>query len=180
MPRATVLLDACIAINLAATDRIGHVARTLDIAFVMAQQAADEVGHLRDTVDGEAVMTAINMDLHAANGIVQVIPLETAEYALYIELASVVDDGEAATIAVAAARGLQLATDDRKARALCAERHLPEPLRTLALINAYADSARLTEHDIRDLIVKIRDRASFQPQRSDPHHKWWHHHIADA
>lgn len=54
------------------------------------------------------------------------------------------------------------------------------PARTLALIRAYADSVRLTEPDIRDLLAKIRDRASFQPQRSDPDHKWWHHHIADA
>src|ERR1019366_5454476 len=60
-----------------------------------------------------------------------------AGYSVYVELASVVDDGEAATIAVAAQRNLQLATDDRKARRLCAERRIPEPLRTLALIHAY-------------------------------------------
>jgi hypothetical protein len=50
-----------------------------------------------------------------------------------VRLATIVDDGEAATLAVAEARGLQLATDDRKARRVCAELGLPEPIRSLHL-----------------------------------------------
>ncbi len=48
-----------------------------------------------------------------------------------------VGDGEAATMAVAAARSIPLATDDRKARRVCTEElHLPEPGRTLGILRS--------------------------------------------
>jgi len=180
VPRTVLLLDACIAINLAATDRLHHIAGTLDVTFVLTQQAAAEVTYLRDVVNGELVSTPINLGQHTSDGTVQFIDLAPSEYPLYLELASIVDDGEAATIAVAAQRELQLATDDRKARGLCAERHIREPLRTLALMHTYTDTARLGPVHVRDLLIKIRNRASFQPSRSDPDHKWWNDHIEDA
>jgi predicted nucleic acid-binding protein len=180
VPRTVLLLDACIAINLAATDRLHHIAETLDVNFVLTQQAAAEVGYLRDIVNGELVSTPINLGQHTSDGTVQFIDLDPSEYPLYLELASIVDDGEAATIAIAAQRDLQLATDDRKARRLCADRHIPEPLRTLALMHTYTDTARLNHTQVRDLLTKIRNRASFQPPRSDPDHKWWNDHGEDA
>jgi hypothetical protein len=177
VPRTSLLLGACIAINLAATDDFRRIAETANVTFVLTQQAVGEVGYLRDLRNGKVVATHINLSQHATNGTIQIIDLDPAEYPLYLELARIVDDGEAATIAVAALRNLPLATDDRKARRLCAERQIPEPLRTLALIHAYADTAQLPPAEIRSLLIKIRDRASFQPQRSDPDHKWWSDHI---
>lgn len=180
MPTTVLLLDAYIAINLAATDRLHDVAEALGATFALTQQTAAEVGYLRDVVNGELVVTPINLSQYTSHGIVQIIDLDPSEYPLYLELASIVDDGEASTIAVAVRRGLQLATDDRKARGLCAERHTPEPLRTLALLHTYTDTARLSSIRIRELLIKVRDRASFQPPRSDPDHKWWQDHLNDT
>ncbi len=173
----TVLLDTCVVINLAATDRLDDIARRLDITFQLTRQAAAEVGHLRDIIDGEFVHTRIDLDAHAGIGTLQIIDLAPFEYSLYIELAKIVDDGEASTIAVAAARLHSLATDDRKARRLCAERQLPEPTRTLALIRRYVEAGGLSHSAVRDLLVKIRERASFLPPRGDPDYKWWLDHI---
>jgi predicted nucleic acid-binding protein len=178
--RTNLLLDACIAINLAATDRLRHIAETLNVTFILTQQAAAEVDYLRDVVNGELVTTPINLGQHTSDGTIQLIELDPREYPLYLKLASIVDDGEAATIAVAALRDMQLATDDRKARGLCAERHIREPLRTLALMHTYTDTTRLEAVHVSDLLIKIRDRASFQPPRSDPDRKWWHDHIEHA
>lgn len=180
MPPTVLLLDACIAINLAATDQLHDVAEALGVTFTLTEQAAAEVGYLRDVVNGELVVTPINLGQYTSQGIVQIIDLDPSEYPLYLELASIVDDGEASTIAVAARRRLQLATDDRKPRRLCAERHTREPLRTLALLHTYTETAGLTPVHTRDLLIKVRDRASFQSPRSDPDHKWWHDHIQDT
>jgi len=76
-------------------------------------------------------------------------------------------------------RDLDIATDDRKARRLCQERHLAEPVRTLALLHSYAEAARLTDGPVRELLTKVRDRASFQPPRADPDLKWWNDHVGD-
>lgn len=180
MPRPALLLDACIAINLAATSQLQRIAATLDATFVLTRQAAAEVGHLREIIDGELVSTPIDLGQYTSDGTLQIIDLTPPEYPLYLELASIVDDGEAATIAAAAHRNLRLGTDDRKARRLCAERHIPEPLRTLALMHSYTDAAGLSHTQVRDLLIKIRDRASFQPPRTDPDHKWWNDHINDT
>ncbi len=180
MARRVLLLDACVAINLFATDHVRRIAETLGLTFVLTRQAADEVGHLREIIGGEPVSTPIDLGQYTSDGTLRMIDLRPPEYLLYVELASVVDDGEAATIAIAALRNLQLATDDRKARRLCSERHIPEPLRTLALMRTYSDAARLGHIQVRDLLVKIRDRASFQPPRADPDHKWWDGHVNDV
>jgi predicted nucleic acid-binding protein len=173
LPRSPLLLDACVVINLTATDRLPHIAKTANVTFTLAHQAAAEVGYLRDLVDGEVTLTPI--DLGSYDGAtLETIALTPAEYPLYVDLARTVDDGEAATIAVAAERGIPLATDDRKARRVCIELQLAEPMRTLGILHSYADMAGLQRAQLRRLLVKIRDRASFQPPRSDPDFKWWH------
>jgi predicted nucleic acid-binding protein len=172
VPRASLLLDACIVINLAATNRIHHVAEALSFTFTLVQQAAAEVGYLRETADGEFARTQIDLN-HYDSECLEVVRLTTAEYPRYIELAKVVDDGEAATITVAAERAMPLAIDDRRARRLCAELQIPEPMRTVRVLLAYADAVRLPHADIRDMLVNVRDRASYQPPRSDPDRTWW-------
>jgi predicted nucleic acid-binding protein len=178
VPRTPLLLDACVAINLAATNHLHQVAQTLGFTFTLARQAAAEVGHLRDAADGDVILTPIDLGRYDSECL-EVTSLTPAEYPLYVELARVVDDGEAATIAVAVERAMPLATDDRKARRLCAELQIPEPKRTLSILHAYADATRLPHTHLRDLLIKTRDRASFQPPRSDPDRKWWQDTIDD-
>jgi predicted nucleic acid-binding protein len=179
MPRRKLLLDACVAINLAAATRLDTIADMLQVTFVIVEQAASEAGHLRDTVEGAVVLTPINLEQFLLSETLEIHELAPAELELYLELASIVDDGEAATIALAIYSSMDLATDDRRARRLCAERHLPEPLRTTTLLHSYAETARLNNHEIRQMLVQVRDRASFLPARSDPHLKWWDDHISD-
>ena len=172
MPRSPLLLDACVAINLAATDRVEQIAQATEVTFTLARQAAQEVGHLRDTADGETILTPIDLSRYDSTTL-EIVGLVQPEYSLYVELTRTVDDGEAATIAVAVNRSLPLATDDRKARRVCAEFGLPEPTRTLSILHSYADAASLPRAQVRGILVKIRDRASFQPPRNDPDLKWW-------
>jgi len=178
--RSQILLDACVAINLAATDSLDGIANSLHLAILIAQQAAAETGHLRDVIDGELVLTPINLSQFALGDDLQVLELAPSEFALYLELAAIVDDGEAATIAIAIERGLEIATDDRKARRLCEERHLAETVRTLALLHSHAEAARLSNDQVREILTKTRDRASFQPPRADPDLKWWNDHVDSA
>ena len=180
MLRRKILLDACVAINLAATGSLDHIANTLQVTFAIAAQAAAEVGYLRDISGGQAVLTPINLRQFEHDEIIEILELTPAELGLYIELAALVDDGEAATISIAIHRHLDMATDDRRARRLCQERHLAEPLRTVSLLRAYADAAHLAGDQIQQIVASIRDRASFQPSRSDPELKWWNDHAKQA
>lgn len=179
MPRTSLLLDACIVINLTATNRLHHVAQALGLTFTLVQQAAAEVGYLRDMADGDVVLTPIDLARYDSDCL-EIISLAPPEYPRYVELARAVDDGEAATIAVAVERAMPLATDDRKARRLCAELQVQEPMRTLGILHAYADAIHLPHGELRELLIKVRDRASYQPPRSDPDRKWWEETIDDC
>lgn len=172
LPRSPLLLDACVAINLAATDRLEQIAQTIGVTFTLARQAAAEVGHIRDMTEGEITLTPIGLSQYG-DATLEIVDLAQPEYSLYVDLTRTIDDGEAATIAIAVRRSLPLATDDRKARRVCAELHLPEPKRTLGILHSYADAASLSQPQIREILVRIRDRASFQPPRNDPNQKWW-------
>src|SRR5262249_1769625 len=105
----SVLLDACVAINLVATDDLTAIGRVLETTFLMADQAADEMGYLRDEVGGDIVLTPIDFQEYSSTRTMQRVSLNEGELFQYVELAAVVDDGEAATIAIARSRGLKMA-----------------------------------------------------------------------
>lgn len=181
MPNPPLLLDACVTINLVAAGRpIEQIALDTGHRFLITRQAAGEVGHLRDTTDGEDVVIPVDLTSHVQAGAFEIIGTTADEIPLYVELAGLVDDGEASTIAVAIRRGLPLATDDRKARRVCADRGLPEPTGTVALIRQYCEARALEHSHVSRLLSRIRNHASFQPPRSDPDLKWWHDHESGA
>jgi predicted nucleic acid-binding protein len=180
MPNRPLLLDACVAINLVAAGPIEQIALAVGRRFLITRQAAREVGHLRDTADGEVLVRPVDLSRHVQADAFEIIDMTADQIPLYVELAGLVDDGEASTIAVAIEDGLPLATDDRKARRVCAERGLPEPTRTVALIRQYCEAKALEQADVCRLIGRIRSRASFQPPRNDPDLKWWNDHEQGA
>jgi hypothetical protein len=174
-----LLLDACVAINLMATGRLDAIGSAAGVTFLLLRQAAAEAGALRDLAGAELVRTPIDFTPHVRAGTLRVVALVAAELPRYVECARQVDDGEAATIAAAACRGIPLATDDRKARRLCADLGLPAPVRTLALLRQYAEAADLTRTDVRSLLLAVRRRASFAPPRADPDSPWWQGYLDD-
>ena len=180
MPDTPLLLDACVTINLLAAGSIEQIARDVGRCFLVTTQAAREVGHFRDAADGEVVIIPVDLSRHVQASAFEIIDMTAGEIPLYVELAGLVDDGEASTIAVAIKRGLALATDDRKARRVCAERNLPEPTGTVALIREYCETKALERADVSMLLGRIRSRASSQSPRNDPDLKWWNDHEPGA
>lgn len=176
MRNPPLLLDACVTINLVAAGPIHQIARSIGRGCLITRQAANEVGHLRDTADGEVRVTPIDLIDHVQTGAFEVIDLAPDEIPLFVELASLVDDGGASTIAVAITRGMPLATDDRKARRLCAERGLDQPIGTVALMRLYCEAHALDHAHVAHLLQRISSRASFHCPRGDPDLKWWNEH----
>lgn len=179
MAGESVLLDACVAINLVATEDLVAIGRVLDTTFLMVDQAAVEIGYLRDEVGGSIVQTPIDLEQYSRSDTLQFLSLAEGELLQYVELAAVVDDGEAATIAIARSRGLRMATDDRKARRVCADLGMAEPRRSLGILHAYADAAPLNDQGIRERLIRVRTRASFRPGQSDPDYKWWSLYVGE-
>ena len=101
--------------------------------------------------------------------------LETPdEEATFVELAAVVDDGEAMTGALAAHRQCSLATDDRKARRVLGEQIPTVPLlSTLELLKLWVDGAAVPDTELRAAVEGIRVGASYVPGPRAPLYSWW-------
>ena len=172
-PANTLLLDTCVALNLAATGRPTDILATLTPQFAMARQAAEETLYIETITAGIATQEVVDPRQWVAEGVFQILELESAETIQFVTLAAEIDDGEAATLAIARVRGLEVATDDRKARRVAQRLNLPEPVRTSRLLHDYCSAANLPKRDVAEVLRATEQRARFRPPTNDPLHPWW-------
>jgi hypothetical protein len=99
-----------------------------------------------------------------------------AEMAHFLALVSSsrIDDGEAMSGALAHARGLAVATDDKAALKLFGRHSPPIPTcSTASLVRHWADRSAVDAATLRCTLVDIRERAFFEPGPRDPLRSWW-------
>lgn len=119
-----LVLDTSVWINLLATGAAGAVLAALGIPCHAPEQVVAELR--RDPVTG-AVFNSDRHPLRAMSSRVSILTLDPAEQQLFLEIVgapttNALGDGEAAAIAIAACRRMDLAIDDRKARRIIRER----------------------------------------------------------
>ena len=92
----------------------------------------------------------------------------------FVQLASLVDDGEAATGALALHRDCSVAIDDRKARRVMGE-VMPGVglVSTLELMQFWAQEASTPASELQEALRAMQIRASYVPGRRDPLYDWW-------
>ncbi|MBI2919095.1 MAG: hypothetical protein HYY01_14055 [Chloroflexi bacterium] len=177
-PQDLLLLDASCLLNLYATGRFRDIAaaqsRRLGVAEYVVEQ---EALYVWCPGPGEAREERVPVDLSPliAEGLVLVLRLEhQEEEATFVDLAALVDDGEAITVALALHRGCAVATDDRKARRVIVERVPSVPLAsTLELLKRWADEASISHSDLRAAMLAMQAGASYAPGERDPLYGWW-------
>jgi predicted nucleic acid-binding protein len=114
---AGLVLDTSVWINLLATQELDAVLNALAVPCHAPEQVLAEIK--RDPVTG----MPFGPQLHPLRGIstVSIVPLDSTERDLFLEIVGAaapdaLGDGEAAAIAIAVSRHLDIAIDDRKAR----------------------------------------------------------------
>lgn len=176
-----LLLDACVAINLAASGvALEDLAHASAVQFVMVSQAAAETLWLAPLEPGGAPL-AVNVQEFVDAGSVTVVELGDHELLRFIELAREIDDGEAATFAVAIHRGLRVATDDRRAQRLAAETVPAIPIvGTSEIVKRWVEESGVDTQHAAAALRSIELRASYVLRRDDPHFEWWDANVATA
>jgi predicted nucleic acid-binding protein len=168
------ILDACILINLLASDEIEAIlsasARQTFICSVVQRESI----YLR-TEDPQVPRIQVDLQPLIDSGLLTVCSAESdKEVELYVHYASLLDDGEALSLAIALSRGYLLATDERKARRLFLEAagdptHLTS---TSSLVRMWAENHRSAEL-LKECLLKIERRARYQPPTADENYQWW-------
>lgn len=165
--------DACVLLNLLASGRFDDIATGCGLRFAVVSEVAGEALYLRDAASGEH--EPVDLQVFIARGLLEVFALKgQAEQLRFIELAVDLDDGEAASIAIAEARGFALATDDIKARALIQRRAVKIKLwSTFELLRQWQSKAGTTDGELGGVLTNIANRAKFRPKQGHPEFGWW-------
>ncbi len=178
-PPSTLLLDASCLLNLYATGRFSDIATALPYQVAVADYVL-EVEALYvwrpDPTGTREESESVDVSTLIDGGLVQVVGLEgPEEEATFVDLAALVDDGEAITGAIAVHRQCALATDDRKARRVLGERTPTVPLlSTLELLKLWADGTAVPDTHLRAAAEGMRLGASYVPGPRDSLYSWWH------
>ena len=177
-PSECLVLDASCLLNLYATGRLGEIVlafgRQVEVTdYVLEREAiytwqADSTGAHEQAVP-------VDLTLLVEEGLIRVVRLENPEeQETFVALAALVDDGEAATAALALHRGCAVATDDRKARRVFGEFMPDVPLvSTLDLMKQWIDESQVPRDELQAAMDAMRDSASYVPGSRDPLFEWW-------
>ena len=173
-----LLLDASCLLNLYATGFLREIAATLPYQFAVADYVLEqEALYTRLPEPDETREQHVPVDLSplVREGLIHVMRLERLEEKLaFVDLAVLVDDGEAMTGSLAFHRGCSVATDDRKARRVLGQRFSTVPLAsTLELLNLWAEDESVSNVDLQAAMMSMRTGASYVPGYRDPLYGWW-------
>jgi predicted nucleic acid-binding protein len=170
-----MLQDACVLLNLIATDRFEDICSTLNFHFVISTAVLGEALYLRDGSTG--AREEINLQNLIDRKLLTVLSLDSDdERSRYITYAAQLDDGEAMSLALAECRQIPLATDDRKAIRIVKELKLKvEVWSTVDLLQEWQRQGSVLKTEMRKVLVAIENRARFIPKDV----AWWNKILRD-
>lgn len=171
-----LFLDACCLLNLYATTYIERILRALPTKFAVAELVADEsLFVLRSGADkaGEEREMVYLRPLIAAK-LLRIVSLDARQMPTFVNQAVELEDGEAASCALALHDGGAIATDERKVFRVMRERapHI-QLCTTTEIIRAWAEKEHPSKAILIEILTNVRIRGRFVPGRHDPGRVWW-------
>ena len=177
-----LILDASCLLNLYATGRMMEIAAALPWELAVVDYVMEREALYVRTMGVKAEEETVPVDLSPLieEGLLLVMRMETpGEEASFVELAAVLDDGEAMTGAVALNRGHSVAIDDRKARRVLGEKSPGMGLvSTLELMRQWGESAQVQE--VGHALRAMQHGARYIPGQRDPLYAWWRDMMEDS
>jgi len=177
-PRAGILLDACVVINLFASKQMQAILEALPrpvalAAFVREKEVLNIYAGPDDSIT--AKKEAINLQPFIDQKLLQVVPHDSQEFATMLKISKTyIDTGEAISAAIARHRSWSLATDDKIALSFfmhtMPELHL---VSTLDLVKYWAEATQPHLAVIADALANIHKRARYTPHHDHALYQWW-------
>lgn len=168
---AQVVTDADVLMNLLASGCLEEILTTLGITLLVPPTVSNETIYL-EGVDERSGRVPIELSPFEAAGLVSVPELGPDELDLLVELAAVVDDGEAEVIAIAIVRQLTMATDDRKARRVAESRSVAL-VTTPELLQRWQATASVPPDRVGEALRSIERRSRYRPAVTHALYDWW-------
>ena len=143
-------------------------ANTGPVAIVEA--VARETLYIHVLTDGVREREPVELGAFFGSGLLEILrPESDDEFQALVHYATLLDDGEAMTCALATCRGYRIATDEKKTIRLLGSQ-VPI-LGTLDLVRAWEDAASIPGSIMREVLAAIEERG-YVPGTGNPHYTW--------
>lgn len=174
MARSLVMADASALINLEASQIMAEIVDVCEYELgVVHPSVWREALYVRRPSTPDPVRELIDLDAHEREGRVRRLTLEAVETGLYVHFAIQMDDGEAAGLAVAVARGLEILADDRAVtRVIRLESLAVQQITTPAILRRWANAITAPGR-VSEILRNIQAYGNYVPPASDPEYPWW-------
>ncbi len=171
------ILDACALLNLYASGSLEAILKSRHLPCCVVEQVKQESLFIRkpsDTSTGYEYEPVV-LDGYFQSGLLNLVKLESEiERELFVNLAAQIDDGEAATIAIAIARNMQVVTDDKKAvRVLKQEAPKLIWFSTLDVVKTWSETGAISPAELRTALLNILKHANYLPGKKHHLLNWW-------
>lgn len=169
------IVDSCCVINLYAGGNLLSLLPPLGLRLHVPEKVLEESLYIRQLDPADAsklVQRTVDLTPLVEAGLLHRCDLEgEEELSLFVQLATILDDGEAACLAIAKWRGWTLATDDLKGRQEAGISGVPV-VTTPELVKVWADATKADEVAVARLLRDIQTYARFTPHKTMPWHSW--------
>lgn len=166
-----VAVDSDVLMNLLATGCAVEILRATRTVLMAPPTVAGEVLYLESDAVGGA-REQIDLTPLEDSGVLVKLVLDDPEVDLLLELAQVVDDGEAEVMAVALNRSIAMATDDRKARRVAGDRRA-SLISTLEILQRWESVATVSAERMQTVLNLVSHRSRYRPAVGHPLYGWW-------
>jgi|GEM_PF-870166 len=177
MPESNTIIDACSLINFYASTFLDSILKHLSVNFYIVEQVINESLYIRRSDESERGFDyeAIVLESYFKSNLLKVVTLETDnEKNLFINLAELLDDGEAATLSIAISRKMQIITDDKKAIQIL-KQNFPtvQCVTTLDIMKEWSTRNSIEIKEIKRALHNILIHANYLPPQKHHLFNWW-------
>jgi predicted nucleic acid-binding protein len=182
--RFPIVLDACCILNLCASGYFIQILESIPTKFMVAKLIYEkELISLQNLSEGNE--GSLQFETAIARGLLVIVDFESEpedEAEQFVNYAARVDDGEAATCAIAIGRNWSIATDDKKAISFA--KGISPKLKvfsTLELIKYWSIKESIPVDILSTVLTNVRIKARYgPPPKNHPLYTWWQSSIADG
>ncbi|MCB0207957.1 MAG: hypothetical protein KDJ52_01430 [Anaerolineae bacterium] len=173
-----IILDACCVINLYASKQIEVILDAIPKSVCIAAYVKDEeILRIYDISTNRTEDIDLKPLIDKSILVLVYLNLET-EAETHVNLATVLDDGEAVTGAIAYHRNWAIATDDNAAIKVF-KREAPhlQIITTPELIKYWADNNNPPPEVVKQCLQNITVGARYHPSKKNPLYNWWQSYL---
>lgn len=170
-----LILDACCVLNFCASGQLLAILKSIPVQVAVTQVVREQELKTLQRLESEENDGATQFEAAIAQSLLITVDFESEEEAeSFVNYATILDDGESATGAIAVNREWAIATDDKRAISFF-RKETPQIqiLSTLEIVKHWSEEAGVDSQTLRDVLNLIRVKGQYMPHKSHPLLSWW-------